>query len=227
MPGTSARDMAASPVRSDARSMAPGRDGAKRALDVALSGLGLLLSAPLWLVIGAAVRLGDGGPVFYAQERVGKGARPFKAMKFRSMIPDAETRVGPLQASADDPRVTRVGRLLRATAMDELPQLWNIFRGDMSFVGPRALRPGEIEVNGRGEVERLEDVRGFTGRCAVRPGLTGVAQIYAPRDVLRRHKFRYDAVYIRRRSFWLDVRLILLSFWISFRGAWEVRGRKF
>jgi lipopolysaccharide/colanic/teichoic acid biosynthesis glycosyltransferase len=186
-----------------------------------------VLSAPLWLVIAAAIRLEDGGPVFFAQERVGQEGRLFDALKFRSMIPDAETRVGPLQAAVDDPRITRVGRLLRATAMDELPQLWNIFRGDMSFVGPRALRPGEIEVNGRGEIERLEDVRGFSARCSVRPGLTGVAQIYAPRDVLRRHKFRYDALYIRRRSFWLDVRLVLLSFWISFRGAWEVRGKKF
>ena len=87
--------------------------------------------------------------------------------------------------------------------MDELPQLWNIFRGDMSFVGPRALRPGEIEVNGNGIVEKLEDVPGFTDRCAVRPGLTGVAQIYAPRDVVRRCKFRYDRFYIRRQSFWL------------------------
>jgi lipopolysaccharide/colanic/teichoic acid biosynthesis glycosyltransferase len=123
--------------------------------------------------------------------------------------------------------VTRLGRLMRATAMDELPQLWNIFRGDMSFVGPRALRPGEIEVNGRGRVERLEEVPGFDARCAVQPGLTGVAQIYAPRDVIRRQKFRYDRVYIRRQSFWLDVRLILLSFWITFRGSWEARGRKF
>ena len=86
------------------------------------------------------------------------------------MIPDAEARVGPIQAAENDPRVTRIGRLLRATAMDELPQLWNIFRGDMSFVGPRALRPGEIEVNGDGSVERLEDVPGFAERCAVVPG---------------------------------------------------------
>jgi lipopolysaccharide/colanic/teichoic acid biosynthesis glycosyltransferase len=111
--------------------------------------------------------------------------------------------------------------------MDELPQLWNIFRGDMSFVGPRALRPGEIEVKGNGTLEPLEEVPGFSDRCAVQPGLTGVAQIYAPRDVLRRHKFRYDKIYINRRSFGLDVRLILLSFWITFHGTWESRGRKF
>jgi lipopolysaccharide/colanic/teichoic acid biosynthesis glycosyltransferase len=207
--------------------MATRGEAAKRTLDVGLSGLGLLVSFPVWVAIAAAVKLEDGGPVFYAQERVGRGGRRFLAMKFRSMIPDAERRVGPLQAAAGDSRVTRVGRFLRATALDELPQLWNIFHGDMSFVGPRALRPGEIEVTGRGEVERLEDVPGFQARCAVRPGLTGVAQIYAPRDVLRRHKFRYDALYIRRQSFWLDVRLILLSFWISARGTWEERGRKF
>ena len=104
------------------------------------------------------------------------------------MIVDAEARTGPIQAGENDPRITRIGRILRATAMDELPQLWNIFCGDMSFVGPRALRPGEIEVKGNGAVERLEDVPGFVDRCAVRPGLTGVAQIYAPRDVVRRQQ---------------------------------------
>jgi lipopolysaccharide/colanic/teichoic acid biosynthesis glycosyltransferase len=142
------------------------------------------------------------------------------------MIVDAEAGTGPIQAGENDPRVTRIGRILRATAMDELPQLWNIFRGDMSFVGPRALRPGEIEVKGNGAVEKLEDVPGFSDRCAVRPGLTGVAQIFAPRDVLRRQKFRYDRFYVDRQSFWFDVRLILLSFWITFRGRWEDRGRK-
>jgi lipopolysaccharide/colanic/teichoic acid biosynthesis glycosyltransferase len=201
--------------------------GAKRLLDVVLSGCGLIVAAPLALLLTALIRLEDGGPIFYTQERVGKNGRHFLALKFRSMVPDAEARVGPMQAAHNDSRITRIGRLMRATAMDELPQLWNIFCGDMSFVGPRALRPGEIEVNGRGLVERLEEVPGFAVRCAVVPGLTGVAQIYAPRDVGRRHKFRYDRVYIRRQSFWLDVRLILLSFWITFRGTWEARERKF
>jgi lipopolysaccharide/colanic/teichoic acid biosynthesis glycosyltransferase len=199
----------------------------KRALDVLLSGAGLVLSLPIWVVVAAAVKLEDGGPVFFAQERVGRGGRVFRVLKFRSMIPDAEARVGALQAAEHDPRVTRVGRWLRATAMDELPQLLSIFRGDMSFVGPRALRPGEIEVRGDGRHEALEAVPGFAERCRVPPGLTGVAQIYAPRDIPRRQKFRYDRVYIRRRSFWLDLRLIALSFWITFRGTWEARGRKF
>jgi lipopolysaccharide/colanic/teichoic acid biosynthesis glycosyltransferase len=119
-----------------------------------------------------------------------------------------------------------VGRFMRATAMDELPQLWNIFRGDMSFVGPRALRPGEIEVNGSGEMLRLEDVPGYEARHRVRPGLTGIAQIYAPRDVRTRNKFRFDRLYLVRRALWLDVRLITLSFWITFRGRWEHRDRK-
>jgi len=200
---------------------------AKRALDVALSGAGLIASMPVWAVIAALIKIEDRGEIFYGQDRVGEGGRVFRVLKFRSMIPDAEAAVGALQASAHDPRITRVGRWLRATAADELPQLWNIFRGDMSFVGPRALRPGEIEVGGSGEMVKLEEVPGFAERCRVRPGLTGVAQIYAPRDIPRRHKFQYDRIYIRRRSLGLDLRLILLSFWITFRGTWEVRGQKF
>ncbi len=201
-----------------------GGSGDNRAV---LSGVGLLLSAPLWLLFAVAIKLQDGGPVFYAQDRIGEGGRIFKALKFRSMVPDAEAKVGAIQATQDDPRVTPVGRLLRGTAMDELPQLWNIFLGDMSFVGPRALRPGEPDADRPGEVVPIEDVPGFVERCSIRPGLTGVAQIYADRDLPRRHKFRYDRLYIRAQTFWVDVRLILVSFWITLRGTWEVRGRKF
>jgi lipopolysaccharide/colanic/teichoic acid biosynthesis glycosyltransferase len=199
----------------------------KRASDILLSGFGLVASAPLWAVFAIAIKSEDGGPVFFGQERVGRGGRPFKALKFRSMRPDAEALVGAIQATEGDPRVTRTGRLMRATAMDELPQLWNILRGDMSFVGPRALRPGEIEKESGGRLVRLEDVPGFEHRIKVRPGLTGIAQIYAPRDVARRQKFRYDRLYVARRSWLLDVRLILLSFWISLHGTWEARGRKY
>jgi lipopolysaccharide/colanic/teichoic acid biosynthesis glycosyltransferase len=198
----------------------------KRAFDIALAGTGLVMSAPIWLALAAAIKLEDGGPVFFTQERVGQGGHVFQAFKFRSMRPDAEVEVGALQATAGDPRVTRIGRVMRATAMDELPQLWNIFRGDMSFVGPRALRPGEIEAVGETLVP-LEAVPGYASRVTVRPGLTGIAQIYAARDITRRHKFRYDLLYIRRRSFALDLRLILLSFWISFLGTWESRDRKY
>jgi lipopolysaccharide/colanic/teichoic acid biosynthesis glycosyltransferase len=239
----------------------------KRALDIGLSGIGLIGSSPLWALFAALVKLEDGGPVFYRQERVGKNGKIFQALKFRSMVPNAEAGRGPVQAAYDDPRVTRVGRWLRATAMDELPQLWNIFRGDMSFVGPRALRRVEIEVKGlRMERERavrnlksgivdakkdeIFEVSGlvhkemdefkeqsginrlnsvipnFHLRHRVLPGLTGLAQIYAPRDATRRQKLRYDLLYVRSRSFWLDLRLIALSFRITFRGKWEARGKK-
>ena len=200
---------------------------AKRLLDVLLSGTGLVLSAPVWGLIAAAIKLESPGPVFFTQARVGEGGRHFEAFKFRSMVQDAERHVGPLQAAANDARVTRVGRVLRATALDELPQLWNIFRGDMSFVGPRALRPQEIETVSDGQAVPLEAVPGFDARCAVPPGLTGLAQIYLRRDVTRRQKFRFDLLYVKRQSFLLDVRLILLSFWISMRGSWEARERKF
>jgi lipopolysaccharide/colanic/teichoic acid biosynthesis glycosyltransferase len=199
----------------------------KRALDILLSGIGLVCSAPLWLLFAVAVKLQDGGPVFFSQDRIGEGGRIFPALKFRSMVPDAEAGVGAIQAIEGDQRVTPVGRLLRAAAMDELPQLWNIFRGDMSFVGPRALRPGESDADRPGEVVPIEDVPGFAERCSIRPGLTGIAQIYADRDLPRRQKFRYDRLYIHAQAFWVDVRLILLSFWITLRGTWEVRGRKF
>jgi lipopolysaccharide/colanic/teichoic acid biosynthesis glycosyltransferase len=198
----------------------------KRLLDVGLSGTGLLASAPLWPIIAAAIKLDSHGPIFYGQSRVGEGGRQFMVLKFRSMVADAE-RGGPKQADIHDPRITRVGRILRATAMDELPQLWNIFRGDMSFVGPRALRPEEIEVDGSGASVPLDAVPGYLERCTVPPGLTGIAQIYAPRDVSRRQKFRFDLLYIKRRSLLLDIRLILLSFWITARGTWEAREKKF
>ena len=198
----------------------------KRAFDIALAGAGLLISLPLWLVFGAAIKLEDGGPVFYSQPRVGFRGRIFEALKFRSMRANAESGVGAVQAIENDPRVTRVGRFMRRTAMDELPQLWNIFRGDMSFVGPRALRPGEVDTSGTNLIQ-IDQIPGYAARTAVRPGLTGIAQIYAPRDVPRRQKFRYDRIYVRRQSMWLDLRLILLSFWISFLGTWESRGRKY
>jgi lipopolysaccharide/colanic/teichoic acid biosynthesis glycosyltransferase len=198
---------------------------AKRVFDVLISFSGIVVSFPLWPLIALALKIQDGGPVFYRQARVGRGGRVFNALKFRSMIPHAEARVGAVQAWPDDPRITKVGTLLRATALDELPQLVNILKGEMSFVGPRALRPDEIE-RGATQVVSLSAIPGYAERITVRPGLTGIAQIYAPRDVPRRAKFRYDRLYVRRRSFWLDMRLIVLSFWISFRGSWEAPGSK-
>jgi lipopolysaccharide/colanic/teichoic acid biosynthesis glycosyltransferase len=197
----------------------------KRSFDIGVAAVGLLLSAPLWLAIAAAIRLDDGGPVLLGQQRIGRRGRPFRALKFRSMIPDA-SRMAPRQAAEDDPRVTRVGRILRATAMDELPQLINILRGDMSMVGPRPLLLAEIEQRGDGGVAPLSAVPGFTERHAMRPGLTGLAQIFAARDITRRHKFRLDVLYIRHASFCFDIYLVLLSLWVTLRGRWEVRAPK-
>jgi lipopolysaccharide/colanic/teichoic acid biosynthesis glycosyltransferase len=198
----------------------------KRLFDLVLSGIGLIVSAPIWIVIAAAIELEDGGPIFFLQTRVGLGGGTFGALKFRSMVPDADRRFGPVQAQEYDPRVTRVGRLLRATAMDELPQLWNIFVGDMSFVGPRPLMPGEVEVYGDGRLVSLDEIPGYRERHSVRPGLTGLTQVYAPRDIRRANKFRLDLLYLKRAGFWLDLKLIVLSFWITGRGQWETRGRK-
>ena len=198
----------------------------KRPFDVVLSFFGLVLSSPLWLLFGFLIWLQDKGPVLYRQERVGRNGRVFNALKFRSMIVDAEKDGGAVQAVANDPRVTRVGRILRATAMDELPQLWNIFKGDMSFVGPRALRPDEKEVHGDQETRAIVEIPGYQQRHAVKPGLTGLTQVYLPGETPRRKKFRYDLLYIRKRTFWLDLKLIVLSFWITFRGKWESRSQK-
>lgn len=198
----------------------------KRLFDIVVSGAGLAVFFPVSLLIALAIKLEDGGPVFFVQDRVGKDCRVFPAFKFRSMIVDAERLTGAVQATANDPRMTRVGRILRATAFDELPQLWNIWRGDMSVVGPRPLRPGESDTTGDGAHLLLSEIPGYRERHRVRPGLTGIAQIYAARDLPRTGKFRYDLLYLRKASLWLDLRLILQSFWITARGRWEHRGRK-
>ena len=198
----------------------------KRTFDILLSSIGLLLSAPLWAIIMLRIKFEDEGPLFYFQERVGKDGRIFEVIKFRSMFVDAEKKTGPIQATEHDPRVTRIGRILRKTAMDELPQLINIWKGDMSFVGPRALRPEEKEVRGDSSSVDISSISGYEGRLAVTPGLTGLAQIYLPADALRRNKFRYDLMYIKNRSFCFDLKLVFLSFWITFRGKWESGEKK-
>lgn len=198
----------------------------KRAFDIAVSATGLIVFAPVAALIALGIKLEDGGPVLFTQERVGRHCRVFVAYKFRSMVVDAERLTGAVQAKANDPRVTKVGRLLRATAFDELPQLWNIFRGDMSVVGPRPLRPGEADATADGAMLPLSAIPGYEARHRVRPGLTGIAQVYAPRDLSRTGKFRYDLLYQKKADFCLDLRLILRSFWITARGRWDDRGPK-
>ena len=192
----------------------------KRIFDISLSFLGLAIFSPLWIIFSLVIFLEDRGPIFYIQERVGKGGRIFKGFKFRSMAPDAEEGRGPVQAIENDPRVTKIGRLLRKTAMDELPQLLNIFKGDMSFVGPRALRLVETEADGTSR--NVFEIPGFQERSAILPGLTGTAQVFASRSLLREGKFKYDLWYIDNMSLWLDIWLILKSISITLRARWDI-----
>ena len=198
----------------------------KRILDIILSGVMLALSVPVCLPIALAIKLEDGGPVFYRQERWGKGGTRFRIYKFRTMVADADQKFGLIQAVENDRRITRVGRLLRAMGLDELPQVLNILAGQMSFVGPRSLAVGEIVTDNKEDPPQYEDIPGFRKRMQVRPGLTGLATIYIPKDASPHRKFRYDLFYIRKRSIYLDLHLIALSFWISFRGKWETRSSK-
>jgi lipopolysaccharide/colanic/teichoic acid biosynthesis glycosyltransferase len=192
---------------------------------VAIAVTGLVLSSPLWPLIAVAVKLDDGGPVFFGQKRWGRGSEVFILKKFRTMkVGAVDTEV--TQATAGDPRVTRVGRLLRATGMDELPQFLNILRGDMSFVGPRPLAVGERVTSSVSPALLYEEMPGFEERLSVRPGLTGLTTIYLPKDASPVEKYEMDLRYIAGQSFWGDVRLIALSLWISLRGGWERRSPK-
>ena len=191
----------------------------KRPFDFTLSLIGIIISLPLWILIGLLIWLEDRGPVFYSQYRVGKDGKIFKAIKFRSMIKDAEKQTGAVWAKEDDPRITKIGRILRATAMDELPQLLSILKGDMSFVGPRPERPELVtQFNG--------GIPNYNFRHVVKPGLTGIAQIYGKYDTPPQHKLKYDLLYIKKQNFWLDLKLIFLSFLITFQGKWQSRKKK-
>ena len=142
----------------------------KRLFDITLSSIGLFVSAPLWLAIPAAIKLEDGGSIMFPQERVGKNGRVFKALKFRSMVPDAEAMSGPVQAREGDPRVTRIGGFLRKYRLDELPQFINVIRGDMSFVGTRPERPVFVEM-------LRKEISYYDERHSARPGLTAAMPV--------------------------------------------------
>lgn len=193
----------------------------KRVFDYSLALAGMFIFSPIWLLITWVIWIEDQGPIFYIQERAGYKGVVFKGIKFRSMVKDAEKDVGPIQAIDNDPRITRMGRFLRKTAMDELPQLLNILKGDMSFVGPRALRPAEIESNGNSQDRTIFQVPGFNTRSSIRPGLTGIAQVFASRHLPREEKFKYDLWYIKNQNILLDIKLILRSVAISLSRRWD------
>ncbi len=199
--------------------MAKLNDALKRALDMLVAGFALAASIPCWLAVGAAILLEDGRPILYRQTRVGRGGRIFGAYKFRSMIREAEKGSGPRLAAVDDPRITRVGRLLRRTALDEVPQLLSIFKGDMSWVGPRPERPEFVQ-------RFLREIPGYHLRHQVRPGLTGVAQVYGRYHTEAAEKLKYDFYYLRHRSLWLDFRLFVMSWLITSRARWDSTAAK-
>ena len=196
----------------------------KRLLDLVLASIGLLVTSPLWVLIGLFIWLEDGRPILLLQERVGRQGRLFKLFKFRTMTWNTKD-VEMIEDQEHDPRVTVVGRFLRATGLDELPQILNILKGDMSLIGPRAL-PLRVEDHERIRYKTIQDIEGYELRAMVRPGITGIAQIFTAKEISRRMKFRYDLLYVKKWSFWLDIKLVILSFWITFRGNWESRGRK-
>jgi len=178
---------------------------AKRAIDSLLAGLGLLLTLPLSLLIAVLVKLDSPGPSLFRQERLGQGGKRFRLMKFRSMRHDAERETGPVWAGEHDPRVTRVGRLLRRSRLDELPQFFNVLKGEMSLVGPRPERPAFVH-------ELQEKIPFYVHRLVVKPGITGWAQVKYPygssvEDALE--KLQYDLYYIKNLTIFLDLLILL------------------
>lgn len=183
-------------------------DFVKRIGDVVLSILLFLVLSPLMCMIAIFIKIDSSGPVIFAQERLGKNGVPFLMYKFRSMTVDAE-KDGPKWASENDDRCTRVGKILRKARLDEIPQLWNILEGDMSFVGPR---PERAYFYQKFEAE----IPGFKDRLAVKPGLTGLAQINGGYDLGPGEKIVYDMEYIEHPSIHLDVKCMLKTFTLIF-----------
>ena len=170
--------------------------------------------AILWIFIPTAIWLEDRGPVFYTQNRLGKNGKLFKLYKFRSMIPDAEKETGAVLAADNDLRVTRVGKFIRKRALDELPQVINLWKGDISLVGPRPERP-----------ELMQDIVGvlplYAERLIVKPGLTGIAQVYGRYATNPRHKLMYDRIYIREMNPILDIKLLVYSVLLTLKAKWQ------
>mgnify|MGYP000908916128 CR=1 FL=1 len=188
----------------------PGREALRRAFDLVAATLLLVLSAPVAMLAALAIRIEDQGPVLFRQTRVGYRGTPFLLVKFRSMHVDAEADGVPRWAEENDPRVTRVGRIIRLTRVDELPQLWNVLRGEMSLIGPRPERPAFVERLSR-------ELPGYRLRHAVKPGVTGLAQVcagYAASLDAAARKLDYDLHYVANRSLRLDLRILAATVWV-------------
>ena len=177
-------------------------------MDLAISGLGLVVLSPVMLLVAAAIKLEDGGPVFYCQQRLTLGGRVFNIYKFRSMIVDAE-KDGIRLASKSDKRITRVGRFIRKTRLDEIPQLINIFKGEMSVVGPRPERPEIAD-------QYTKNMPEFPYRLKVKAGLTGYAQVVGKYNTTPYDKLKLDLMYISEYSILTDIKLILMTIKVIF-----------
>ena len=189
--------------------LTPAQRVGKRMMDLILCAIAMIPAAPIMAVIALAIKLEDGGPVFYRQKRLTRNGVEFDILKFRSMIVDAEKYDGAVLATEKDPRITRVGRCIRPLRLDELPQLLNILKGDMSIVGPRPERKVIAD-------EYYKDIPEFAYRLKVRGGLTGYAQIYGKYNTSPYDKLRLDLMYIENYSLLLDVKLILRTLRILF-----------
>ena len=189
--------------------LTPAQRVAKRTMDILLGSVALIIAAIPMLIVALAIKLEDGGPVFFKQKRMTRGGREFDILKFRSMIVDAEKYSGAVLAAGDDPRITKVGKIIRATRLDELPQIINIVKGDMSIVGPRPERKVIAD-------EYCKDIPEFAYRLKVRGGLTGYAQIYGKYNTSAYDKLRLDLMYIENYSLLLDIKLIILTLRIIF-----------
>jgi lipopolysaccharide/colanic/teichoic acid biosynthesis glycosyltransferase len=207
----------------------------KRAVDLTASSVGLLILSPIYLLIALAVKLDSPGPIFYAQVRVGINrrrprrnggppeverrkadafGRPFRIYKFRSMVVDAERNTGPVWAALADSRITRVGKLLRRTRLDETPQLWNVLRGDMSVVGPRPERPTFVQ-------SLTDSIPDFPKRCTALPGITGLAQVTSNYDTSvesANRKLQYDLYYLKNGRLLLDLKIMAATVKVMARG---------
>ena len=187
-----------------------GVDIALRALDVSIAGLAFLLLSPGLLAVAISIRLTSGAPILYRGRRVGRAGRIFPMLKFRTLTPDAEARLGPYLGHELTQRtqteVTRLGRALRYMHLDELPQLWNVVRGDMSIVGPRPIRPAFFE-------ELCEEIPQYWQRLVVDPGMTGFAQLRMTRETSWAEKLAHDLEYIADRSVALYARVIAATAW--------------
>lgn len=171
-----------------------------------------VIAMPVWVpllaFVGAIMWLTDRGPVFYIQDRLGKGGSVFRIVKIRTMVKCAERSTGPVWAAPSDGRITRIGGFLRKTHWDELPQVWNVVRGEMSLVGPRPERP---------ELAELFEARwpGFSDRLAVLPGIAALSHVYGDSFTTPRNRLRYDRIYIANMGWWLDTKVIGLCVWKS------------